>query len=219
VDDELYYNALMSIGHADGLYFKQHLVPLGEFTPSFLTRLSHWLHYPLPNMAQGVGKQVPITIHNYPIASLICYELAYPELLRQQLPQAQWIVSISDDGWFGQSLAVYQHLQMAQVFSKLSGRYQIVSNNSGLSAIINEKGQIEQSLPAFTAGTLQSLIHPCTGSTPWVVWGEMPAVLLAISVVLIASMHMTLNRRRINVHRWRYLIKAIADSWKRRYPY
>ncbi len=54
---------------------------------------------------------------------------------------------MSDDGWFGHSLAVFQHVQMAQVLSKQSGRYQILANNDGLSALIRDDGQIENILP------------------------------------------------------------------------
>lgn len=62
------------------------------------------------------------------------------------MPKAQWIVSISDNGWFGHSLASYQQLQMAQLLSLLTGRYQVVVNNDGLSSIIDTHGNIVESL-------------------------------------------------------------------------
>ena len=121
--------------------------------------------------------------HQRPFATLICYELAYPNLLRQQLPQAQWIVSLSDDGWFGHSLASYQHLQMAQALSILTSRYQIVANNDGLSSIITPTGIVSHSLPAFTSGILEGNIHPSHGSTPWVRWGDWPIIGLCIAIL------------------------------------
>jgi apolipoprotein N-acyltransferase len=121
-----------------------------------------------------------VTVGNHAIASLICYELAYAQLLRAQLPQAEWIVSLNDDGWFGHSLALYQQLQMAQVLALQTARYHVFSNNDGLSSVIDQQGHIVASLDAFTAGTLKASIEPATGSTPWVVWGDRPIFALAI---------------------------------------
>lgn len=197
-----YHNALLSLGHADGVYLKQHLVPFGEFIPHTLLSINQWLGLPAPNMITGQTHQKLITVHQHPVASLICYELAYPELLRAQLPQAEWIVSISDDGWFGRSFAIYQHLQMAQVLSKQTGRFQIVSNNSGLSSLINTKGAILNKLPAFETNVLEGIIYGASGSTPWVRLGDTPAIFLSGFILLIAL---------------GYRLK-LAASKKRRYP-
>ncbi|MDF1683079.1 MAG: apolipoprotein N-acyltransferase [Legionellaceae bacterium] len=181
-----YHNALLSLGQADGVYLKQHLVLFGEYLPHWLLKFNAWLGLPAPNMATGQTRQKLMTVNQHPFAALICYELAYPELLRTQLPQAEWIVSISDDGWFGRSFAVYQHLQMAQVLSKQTGRFQIVSNNSGLSSLINTEGAIINKLPAFETRILEGVIHSATGTTPWVRTGDMPFVLFSAFICLIA---------------------------------
>ena len=191
-DESVYYNALLGLGLAEGIYLKQHLVAFGEFTPTFLSSLTHWLALPLPNVKSGRAHQALITVNHHPIATLICYELAFPELLRKQLPSAEWIVSISDDGWFGHSLAVYQHLQMAQVLSKQTGRFQIVSNNDGLSSVINDSGEIINALPAFQSGTLKASLKPSTGASPWVWVGDRPIHLLIISILIMSI----LRRRR-----------------------
>lgn len=185
-DEETYYNAIISLGQSEGVYYKQHLVPFGEFTPTPFKSLSDYLGLVTPNMSPGHEHQSLMRVHHHPIATLICYELAYPQLLRNQLPEAEWIVSVNDDGWFGHSLALYQHLQMAQVLSKLTGRFQIVSNNDGLSSIINEQGVIVDALPAFSQGTLTSHIYPASGTTPWIKWGDLPIELLSLLIVVIA---------------------------------
>ena len=135
-----YYNAIITLGKAKGHYIKRHLVPFGEYIPRPFVAINRWLNLPEPNVLPGKVMQKLINIVNYPIASLICYEIAYPSLLRMQMPKSQWIVSISDNGWFGHSLASYQQLQMAQMLSLLTGRYQIMVNNDGLSSVINAKG-------------------------------------------------------------------------------
>lgn len=183
LDENTYYNTLLGLGMAKGSYFKQHLVPFGEYVPGFLQSLSSWLDVPPANLVPGKKNQAMIMIQDHPIAALICYELAYGNILRQQLPLAEWIVSISDDGWFGHSLAMYQQLQMAQVLAMETGRYHVVSNNDGLSSVIDTKGKIIDSLPAFSTGVLQSQIFAAKGYTPWVILGDMPV--LAISMLLV----------------------------------
>lgn len=185
-DHRIFYNSMMVLGEGQGNYLKQHLVPFGEFIPAPFQSLIDWLAVPVSNMARGKAGQTLIQVRNHAVASLICYELAYPALLRQQLPAAQWIVSISDDGWFGHSLAMYQQLQMAQVLSKLSARPQIVANNDGLSSIINSEGKILKSLPPFTAGVLEGELLPAKGFTPWMIYGDAPILAICGLIFILA---------------------------------
>ena len=196
-DETSYYNSIISLGAANGKYLKQHLVPFGEFIPQLLEHLTHWLGIPLANLSPGAKNQALIRVQNHPIATLICYELAYPELLRKQLPEAEWIVSVSDDGWFGHSLAMYQQLQMAQVLSLQTGRYQVVANNDGLSSIINTDGDISASLPPFSSGILEENIFPATGLAPWVYFGDMPALLFSLLIVLFAVRACLYKKHRV----------------------
>jgi apolipoprotein N-acyltransferase len=167
-----YHNALLALGEAKGVYLKQHLVPFGEYIPKPFLKLTASINLLDPNMAMGGTHQKPVMFNQYPIASLICYELGYPNLIRTQLPEAAFIVSLSDDGWFGHSLAMYQHVQMAQALSKQTGRYQMLANNNGCSSLINAQGQIINHLPAFSRGLLEGIIYPATGATPWVQTGD-----------------------------------------------
>lgn len=172
-----YYNSIISLGRAHGEHIKRQLVPFGEYIPGPFVAINHWLGLPEPNILPGVKNQNLVHIDKHPIASLICYEIAYPNLVRLQMPLAQWIVSISDNGWFGHSLASYQQLQMAQMLSLLTGRYQVVVNNDGLSSIVNDQGNIVEGLPPFSSGILQSEVFPAQGSTPWIIWSEYPALI------------------------------------------
>lgn len=185
-DQTHFYNGLMGLGTAEGSYSKQHLVPFGEFVPQPFERIMTWLSVPLENLKPGKLNQALMMVGNHPIATLICYELAYPQLLRKQLPAAEWIVSISDDGWFGHSFAMYQHLQMAQALSMQTGRFQVVANNDGLSSMIDAKGSITASLPAFTAGQLEASLFPATDASPWAFLGDFPILIVCILIVLLA---------------------------------
>lgn len=195
IEEPTYYNSIMALGSAKGSYFKQKLVPFGEFTPPFLADLYHYLNLPFNNLMPGPKQENPITMGSYSIASLICYELAYPDLLRQQLPKGAWIVSVSDDGWFGDSLAMHQQLQMSQALSLMTGRYQVVANNDGLSAIINNVGDLIKVLPAFQAATLEDILYPASGETPWVLWGDLPIALISAMILLICA-YQNLGRKR-----------------------
>lgn len=185
VSEVYYFNALISLGMAKGAYLKQHLVPFGEYIPQPFEKMSRWLGVPDANLKPGMKNQSLVKVHNHAIASLICYELAYGHLLREQLPQAEWIVSISDDGWFGHSFALYQQRQMAQVRSLETGRFQVVANNDGLSSIINTRGEIVSTLPAYNSGILKANLFPAKGSTPWVRWGDMPILLFCMVILII----------------------------------
>lgn len=195
---DYFYNTISSLGSSNGSYKKQHLVPFGEFIPPPFHALVDWLGIPAPNLKPGRNNQALLTVLNYPIATLICYELAFPHLLRSQLPAAAWIVSISDDGWFGHSLAMYQQLQMAQALSMQTARFQVMANNDGLSSIINATGDIVTTLPAFTKGTLQGTLHPATGITPWVRFGDTPIILFFLVILALGIKNKITDFKRPN---------------------
>jgi apolipoprotein N-acyltransferase len=185
IDENYYFNALISLGGAKGFYLKQHLVPFGEYIPKPFQSISNWLAIPDANLKPGGVNQALVRVGHHATATLICYELAYGDLLRYQLPKAAWIVSISDDGWFGHSLAMYQQQQMAQVRSLQTARYQVIANNDGLSSIVNTRGKIIAALPAFSAGILKATVFPMTGMTPWVYFGDLPSLLFAAFIIFI----------------------------------
>jgi apolipoprotein N-acyltransferase len=202
---QTYYNAIIAIGDAKGRYFKQHLVPFGEYIPgSQLQFIFERLQLPLPNMIPGPKPTHLMQVKNHKVASLICYEIAYPELLRTQAPNADYIISLSDDGWFGHSFALAQHLQMARMLSLLVGRYQIVANNNGLSSIIDNNGNIQTSLPPFVSDKLQSTIIPVTGYTPWMHVGDTTIIGVILVLIFIMSVYS--------------ITKGIAERKKREYP-
>lgn len=210
--DNQYFNAMFALGNGQGIYLKQHLVPFGEYTPQTFSKIMSWLAIPDSDLLPGKSSQPLITVQNRAIASLICYEVAYgDDLLRTQLPQAQWIVSISDDGWFGHSLALYQHQQMAQVLSLETDRYQILANNDGLSSVINNQGEIIAALPAFSAGLLKSYVRPVHGNTPWAYAGDTPILLISLFLYLFCFF--------INRMLKKETLETIAAKQKSSYPY
>jgi len=95
-----YYNAIITLGTAKGKWLKQHLVPFGEYVPSVFSTINKWLNLPELNIVPGRKFQRLISISGLPLASLICYEIAYPSILAQQMPMLteRYQVVVNNDG-------------------------------------------------------------------------------------------------------------------------
>lgn len=160
-ENGIYYNALMLVGENTGTYKKRHLVPFGEYTP--FEPLSTWvmdsLQIPMSNFKPGPKNQKLLMVRDLKIASFICYEIIYPFLVRKSLPEANLLLVLSDDSWFGDSIAKYQHLQMAQMRAIENNRYVIFSTNTGVTAIIKPNGDIQGKLPEDTEGILSGTVY------------------------------------------------------------
>ena len=164
-----YYNALIGLGNASGTYHKRHLVMFGEYLPfEWLRGIIGFFTLPMSNFKPGPIKQPLLMINGKPIASFICYDIAYTDLLIDALPQAKLLLAASNDAWFDRSFARAQHRQIAQVRALQSGRYLLFSTNNGLTAIINPKGKIQKALTPDISGILTDIIYPMTGETPFI---------------------------------------------------
>ncbi|HKK13713.1 MAG TPA: apolipoprotein N-acyltransferase [Gammaproteobacteria bacterium] len=183
---ERYYNAVVSIGRSHGFYFKQHLVPFGEYLPlrDLLGRLLEFMPVPMSDFSAGGPDQPLLKAHGYPVGVSVCYEVAFTGLIRRDLPAAAFLVNVSNDGWFGHSLAPHQHLEMARMRARETGRFLLRATNTGISAIIGPRGRILSRAPQFQAAVLSGRIVPLGGATPYVRLGTGPVVAAACLVAL-----------------------------------
>ncbi len=115
----------------------------------------------------GPKSQPLITANKIKIATYICYEIAYSNLIRSDLPKAQLLITLTNDAWFGNSIASKQHLQIGQARSIETGRYQLFATNTGVTAIIAPNGKIVKALPSFKTGVLNGEVYVMQGNTPW----------------------------------------------------
>ena len=184
-----YYNSMLAFGENHGLYLKRHLVPFGEYPPVFPISglVMSLLDIPMSNFSSGTKQQPYFIAGNIPVAPSICYEVAYPSEVLSFLPYAQLLINISDDSWFGKSIASAQQLEMAQMRSLETGRYHLVSTNTGLTAIINEKGEILAQAPPYQEFVLNGTVQPMSGSTPWVRFGHYLWFLIVILAIAVAK--------------------------------
>ncbi len=171
-----YFNSMMSIGSAPtSVYRKSHLVPFGEFIPlkSALGWIYRdWLNMPLSDLSRGSIHQQPMPIAGQKVAVNICYEDVFGEEIIRQLPQATLLVNVSNDAWYGESLAAYQHMQFSQARALETGRTILRATNTGATAMINPHGELLAHAPHFTDATLNVMAQGYSGATPYVRFGN-----------------------------------------------
>ncbi len=171
-----YFNSTLSIGSAPSeVYRKSHLVPFGEFIPFkavFGWIYRDWLNMPLSDLSRGSIHQQPMHIAGEKVAVNICYEDVFGEEIIRQLPQATLLVNVSNDAWYGESLAAYQHLQFSQARALETGRTMLRATNTGATAIIDSHGNLIAHAPHFTETTLSGMAQGYSGSTPYVRFGN-----------------------------------------------
>ncbi|WP_294255975.1 apolipoprotein N-acyltransferase [Propionivibrio sp.] len=184
-----YANAAISLGQSTRQrYSKSHLVPFGEFVPPGFVWFMNLAHIPMSDFTPGAKQQTPLEIAGQKVAVNICYEDAFGEEIIRQLPAATLLVNISNVAWFGDSLAPAQHLQIAQLRALETGRMMLRATNTGMTAIVAADGTVIGALKPFTRAALRGEVQGYVGATPYVRWGNWPAVILAL-LVSIAFVH------------------------------
>lgn len=188
-DNKTYFNAVMSIGTQPGFYYKHHLVPFGEYIPfKFLFGdLLKLLDVPLSDFTAGEARQTNLKMAGESIGVSICYEDAFGELLRNSLPSATLLVNVSNDAWFGTTMAPHQHLEIARMRAVESGRYLLRATNTGISAVIDTKGKILAQAPSFQIIALRAQAQPHQGITPYIRFGNVLVVTLLLGSLLLGG--------------------------------
>lgn len=198
-DGDAYYNTMFSLGTAPGQsYRKHHLVPFGEFIP--FKPIFGWviqvLQIPLTDFSRGKLDQQPMELSGQRVAINICYEDVFGEEIISQLPQATMLVNVSNDAWFGRSIGPQQHLQISQMRALETGRYMLRATNTGVTAIIDERGRVLDTIEIFTTAALHGLAQGFTGATPYVRTGNYPMLGLAALLVGIGLLSAFRARRK-----------------------
>ncbi|MEQ5801356.1 apolipoprotein N-acyltransferase [Halomonas sp. H10-9-1] len=182
----LYYNSVIGLGDVEGEYRKTRLVPFGEYLPleSLLADTIAFFDLPMPAMTPGPEEQAPLLAAGTTIGNAICYEIIYPDRVAAQARHAELLLTVSNDTWFGRSIGPLQHLQMARLRALENGRQVIRATSNGVTAIIDEHGNITARAPQFEMASLSGEVTPMQGLTPFTRTGSWPAWLLAALMVL-----------------------------------
>ncbi|MBF0784200.1 apolipoprotein N-acyltransferase [Muribacter muris] len=168
-------------------YNKHHLVPFGEYVP--FGSLLDWMRevFVLPiNLSQGDYIQSPLIAGKRRFNLAICYEIIYGEQVQQnqKAGNADYLLTISNDAWFGTSIGPWQHFQMARMRALELGKPLVRSTNTGVTAFIDENGKLIAQLPQFEADTLTATLHSTVGKTwfaefgRWLIWAICAVVIL-----------------------------------------
>ena len=181
-----YHNSIAVFAGGEGLYHKQRLVPFGEYVPleSMLRGLIDFFDLPMSNFSAGDARQTPLWVQNHVVAPSICYEVVYPDLVARGARRADWLLTISNDTWFGDSIGPLQHLQMAQMRALETQRYLVRGTSNGISAIVNPKGEIVNQTPQFEPAVLRGSVESRQGTTPFMQTGSTPIIVLALIALL-----------------------------------
>ena len=185
-ESRIYNSVVLVDGDRRQVYRKRHLVPFGEYFP-VPDRVREWMrmmNLPFSDLSPGADVQPLLkTADGVEMAVAICYEDAYSAEQLYALPDAGLLINVSNDAWFGESIAPHQHLQIARMRSLEVGRHTIRATNTGISAYIGPDGKILESGPQFEPVILNMAIEPRRGSTPFVRAGNWPVILICAFVV------------------------------------
>lgn len=168
-------------------YSKRHLVPLGEYIPllKYFRWLSRWMNIPYDNLSSG-DEDGLLTVGEHRAQMSICYEDAFGEEIINDLPEADYLINVTNDGWFSGSLEPYQHMQIARFRALEAGRYLLRATNTGVSGIVNQRGQIVNTMPAYKQGVVTGQMAVLSGTTPYVKYGNFLVVVPSFLLLLLS---------------------------------
>ncbi len=198
-EQQQFYNSLLVLDQMErampyspldeNRYHKHQLLPIGEFVPfeSLLRPLAPLFNLPMSSFHRGAAIQPNLTAGDHHIAPAICYEIAFPELVRNAITEhTDLLLTVSNDAWFGESIGPSQHMAIAQMRALELGKPLLRVTNNGITAVVGANGQIQAKLPQFTADVLRQKVALVRGITPFARYGQWPLYLLSLFMLCAA---------------------------------
>jgi apolipoprotein N-acyltransferase len=192
-----YFNSAFLVrpdGTTGGVYRKMHLVPFGEYVP-----LQRLLFFAAP-LTEQVGTFAPgetpelLPVNGHPISVAICYEVVYPALVREFVRAgSEMLTTITNDAWFGETSAPYQHFEQASMRAIEEGRYLVRSANTGISGIVDPYGRVVEKTSIFQQAVLVGEARFLETTTFYARHGDV----LAYTATLAAAVLLVSVRRRV----------------------
>jgi len=194
-DEQGYTNSVLALSGEGAQvlrYDKHHLVPFGEFIPPLFRWFTALMHIPLGDFSRGGLGQPSFALQGQRLAPNICYEDLFGEELATRFTDSTTaptvFVNVSNLGWFGDTVAVDQHLAISRMRALEFQRPFVRATNTGATAILDHQGQVTAALPRMQAGALVGEVQGREGLTPFAWWasrcGLWPLWLLGLAVVL-----------------------------------
>jgi apolipoprotein N-acyltransferase len=184
-------------------YDKNHLVPFGEFIPPLFRWFTDLLNIPLGDFNRGGLAQPSWPVAGQRIAPNICFEDLFGEELAASFANATTapsvLINLSNIAWFGDSVAIDQHLQISRLRAMELGRPMLRATNTGATAVIDHNGVVTHQLERLTRGRLEATVQGRNGITPYAQWtarwGLMPMWVGCLVLVFVIASVRSLGRR------------------------
>ncbi|HTN50634.1 MAG TPA: apolipoprotein N-acyltransferase, partial [Burkholderiaceae bacterium] len=172
-------------------YSKQQLVPFGEFIPWGFRWFVDLMRMPIGDQRRGGADQMPMELAGQRIAVNICYEDLFGDVIRRAwndvTRQPTMMLNLSNLAWFDDSIALPQHLQISRMRALETQHPMLRATNTGATAVVDHRGEVSARLPFRTAAALDARVQGMTGMTPFLQFGDSPAVWAALVVLLLAA--------------------------------
>ena len=197
--DDRYFNSMLALaGEEPAFYDKRQLVPFGEFfpVPQFVRQWLRLMNLPYSDFTRGARHQQPFTAAGMLLAPSICYEDAYPGLLRRETLASDVLVTVTNDAWFGRSPARYQHLQIGRMRALESRRHLVRAANDGVSALVGPDGRVQVQAAEFAPSVLRGQVTPRQGATPYLATGNYPVLGASLALLVLRLAAALRSRRR-----------------------
>lgn len=194
---EGYTNSVVGLGpDADGYHYnKHHLVPFGEFVPPLFRWFTRMMKIPLGDFESGAVGQSSFQWSGNRFAPNICYEDLFGEELAARFRDKAYaptvLVNVSNIAWFGNTVAIDQHLQISRMRAREFERPMLRATNTGATAVIDRFGRVTDLLPRHTRGVLVARVQGGQRITAYAWWlsrlGLWPFWVLVAAVLTVAA--------------------------------
>ena len=195
------FNSVITLGGDNRVYHKRHLVPFGEYfpVPKFIREWLQKMKLPHRDISIGPEVQEMLKLDQYFIATSICYEDIFGYELLDYQPLANVLVNVTNNAWFGESIASSQHFQMSRMRAIETGRYLLRSTNTGITAIVMPDGNIQEELEPYNFSILKGNFYPMKDETPYSRFGDLFVILLMTLIMTLGCFIGILRLKNKNV--------------------
>ena len=195
------FNSVITLGGDNREYHKRHLVPFGEYfpVPKFIREWLQKMKLPHRDISIGPEVQEMLKLDQYFIATSICYEDIFGYELLDYQPLANVLVNVTNNAWFGESIASSQHFQMSRMRAIETGRYLLRSTNTGITAIVMPDGNIQEELEPYNFSILKGNFYPMKDETPYSRFGDLFVILLMTLIMTLGCFIGILRLKNKNV--------------------